>query len=168
MRNLQQLLVSYARYHRDARNIRSHFLGIPMIVLAVIALLARMSLPWGSANVAYVVVLLAVLYYLWLSWRLGLCMAVFLLLWGGEWLAALPTRYWLATSAVLLIGGWGCQLLGHVHEGRRPAFVDDLSGLVIGPLFVMVECFGWFGWLVDLRAKIEREAGPVTCCRRGR
>ena len=29
-----ELLVQYARYHRDPRNMASHFLGIPLIVLA--------------------------------------------------------------------------------------------------------------------------------------
>ena len=40
MRNAQELLTHYAAYHRDRRNIASHFIGIPMIVLAVAVLLS--------------------------------------------------------------------------------------------------------------------------------
>ena len=36
-----ELMVQYAAYHRDRRNIATHFVGIPLIVFAVGALLAR-------------------------------------------------------------------------------------------------------------------------------
>ena len=35
-------LSQYAAYHRDRRNIATHFIGVPMIVLAVQTLLARL------------------------------------------------------------------------------------------------------------------------------
>ena len=41
MRSTPDLLIQYARYHRDPRNIATHLVGIPMIVLAVAVLLAR-------------------------------------------------------------------------------------------------------------------------------
>ena len=41
MKNLTEQLSSYAAYHRDHRNIRTHFVGIPMIVFAVVILLSR-------------------------------------------------------------------------------------------------------------------------------
>ncbi|PWG73319.1 hypothetical protein DF186_23685, partial [Enterococcus hirae] len=44
MKTLEQHLVNYASYHRDVRNIRTHFGGIPLIVLAVAQLLAQVPL----------------------------------------------------------------------------------------------------------------------------
>ena len=41
MRGATDLLVQYATYHRDRRNIASHFVGVPMIVFAVGVLLAK-------------------------------------------------------------------------------------------------------------------------------
>lgn len=41
MKTLTDQLTQYAAYHRDRRNIATHFIGIPMIVLAVTILLAR-------------------------------------------------------------------------------------------------------------------------------
>ena len=35
MKTLVEHLGQYAAYHRDRRNIASHFIGIPLIVLAV-------------------------------------------------------------------------------------------------------------------------------------
>ena len=41
MKTLTDQLAQYAAYHRDRRNIATHFIGIPMIVLAVQVLLSR-------------------------------------------------------------------------------------------------------------------------------
>ncbi|NBA97192.1 DUF962 domain-containing protein [Pseudomonas sp. R5(2019)] len=41
MKNLVEHLSEYAAYHRDPRNIVSHFIGIPLIVVAVTVLLSR-------------------------------------------------------------------------------------------------------------------------------
>ena len=45
MKTLVDHLSQYAEYHRDRRNIFSHFIGIPLIVVAVAVLLSRPWLP---------------------------------------------------------------------------------------------------------------------------
>lgn len=45
MRSLEDQLAAYAAYHRDARNIATHFIGIPLIVVSLLALLSRPA--WG-------------------------------------------------------------------------------------------------------------------------
>ncbi len=45
MRPIEELLTQYAAYHRDRRNIATHFLGIPLIVFAVVLSLATVSFP---------------------------------------------------------------------------------------------------------------------------
>ncbi|WP_233871575.1 hypothetical protein [Paraburkholderia adhaesiva] len=44
---------------------------------------------------------------------------------------------------------------------RKPAFVDNVIGLVIGPLFVLAEALFGPGWRPALRAAIEAKAGPT-------
>ena len=44
MKTLVEHLSQYAEYHRDRRNIATHFVGIPLIVLAVAELLSRPGL----------------------------------------------------------------------------------------------------------------------------
>lgn len=41
MKSLVDHLSQYAAYHRDKRNIVTHFVGIPLIVIAVAVLLSR-------------------------------------------------------------------------------------------------------------------------------
>ena len=47
MKSLEQNLTQYAAYHRDRRNIATHFVGIPMIVFAVVLAPRRWRSPLG-------------------------------------------------------------------------------------------------------------------------
>jgi uncharacterized membrane protein YGL010W len=68
----------------------------------------------------------------------------------------------LAAGGGLFLIGWVFQFIGHVaYEHRKPAFVDDVIGLLIGPLFVLAEALFGIGWRPALREAIEREVGPT-------
>jgi uncharacterized membrane protein YGL010W len=166
MRSLSDQLSQYADYHRDRRNILTHFVGIPLIVLAVATLLARPVLGhWGGVALspATLVTALTVLYYLRLDLRLGLVMAALmaLCLWGAQALAAQGTALWLSVGVGLFVVGWVIQFVGHFYEGRKPAFVDDIVGLLIGPLFVVAEAGFLLGLRRGLQQEIEARVGPV-------
>ncbi|HEU5054969.1 MAG TPA: Mpo1-like protein [Kofleriaceae bacterium] len=154
MKTLEQHLSTYATYHRDRRNIATHFVGIPMIVLAVATLLSRPILAAGSVPLspAVLVVALAVAFYLSLDRRFGVAMAALLALtlWPAHALAAGSTGLWLAAGGGLFVLGWIIQFVGHIFEGRKPAFVDDLVGLLIGPLFIVAEAAFALGLRRDL------------------
>lgn len=145
MKTLIDHLANYAAYHRDPRNVATHFIGIPMIVLAVTALLGRPAMPLGDGSAyltpAMVVYALSCLFYLRLSLGFGIAMTAILalFLYAGAWIAALPTGQWLAVGIGLFVAGWIIQFIGHYYEGRKPAFVDDLVGLLVGPLFLVAE-----------------------------
>jgi uncharacterized membrane protein YGL010W len=47
-------------------------------------------------------------------------------------------------------------------KGRKPAFVDDVSGLIIGPLFVVAELAFMAGLCGELKKAVEANAGPVA------
>ena len=165
MSALVDRLVQYAAYHRDRRNIATHVVGIPMIVLAVTVLLSRPSVDLGAWSVspAVVAALAAAIYYLRLDLRYGLVMAAVLLasLALARPAAAGSTTAWLVVGLGLFVVGWIIQFVGHVFEGRKPAFVDDVMGLIVGPLFVVAELGFLLGWRRDLAAVIERRAGPL-------
>lgn len=165
MKTLEDQLSNYAAYHRDPRNIATHFIGIPLIVLAITVLLSRPTFTvFGlSVSPAVTAVIVAAAYYLWLSRGLGLLMAALLALcaWFGAWSAQLTTVAWLALGLGGFVIGWVFQFIGHFWEGRKPAFVDDLMGLIIGPLFVVVEALFAVGLLQSLRREVEARSGPV-------
>lgn len=165
MKTLTEQITNYAAYHRDPRNIATHFAGIPLIVLAVTALLARPG--WEVSGVmlspAVLAALAAGLYYLRLDLRFGLAMAVLLAVSVaiGHWVAAQSTAVWLGTGIGVFVFGWVLQFIGHYYEGRKPAFVDDLMGLIIGPLFVVAEAAFALGLRRELQSAVESRVGPV-------
>lgn len=153
-------LGQYAAYHRDRRNIATHFIGIPLIVIAVVVLLSRPGV-WLAGiwcSPALLVALASALFYLRLDLRLGVLMSglLGLCLWVGALLAGQGTGLWLGLGAGAFVLGWVIQFVGHHFEGRKPAFIDDISGLIIGPLFVVAELGFLLGWRLDLREQIER------------
>lgn len=160
MKTLVQHLAQYASYHRNMRNVITHIVGIPIIVVSVAALLARLTLDVNGVTLSAAMVMAAanILFYLRLDIGLGLIMAV--LMSGsvmiGTDVAALPTAQWLLISVGSFVVGWIIQFIGHYFEGRKPAFVDDISGLAIGPLFVTVEVLFMLGLRRDLREAMQQ------------
>ncbi|SAK69186.1 PF06127 family protein [Caballeronia fortuita] len=162
MRTLTDQLSRYAEYHRDRRNVATHFVGIPLIVLATAALLSRPAWPVLSGafllTPAWVLFALATLYYLWLDVPLGIGMGIVSASSAGfgQWAASHGTSMWLAIGIGMFVIGWIFQFVGHVrYEHRKPAFVDDIVGLLIGPLFVLVELLFGLGLMRDLHDAIR-------------
>ena len=161
MKSLVDRLASYAEYHRDKRNIATHFVGIPMILVGTQATLARIGI--GPLNAAVGATGLATRYYRQLDPTYGAAMAAVL---GatcaiGTTLAALPLPLWAGAAGGLFVGGWALQFLGHYFEGKKPAFLDDLRGLLDGPLFLVAETAFALGLSPELREEVERRAGPT-------
>ncbi len=164
MKSLIDHLSTYATYHRDRRNIATHFFGVPMIVFGVQALLSRPAIAAsGFITPALIATACALLFYTLLSPRFALIMGTLLVpsLYGAYHVAAQSTQTWLVLSLGLFFVGWVIQFVGHVFEGRKPAFVDDLIGLLVGPLFVVAEIGFALGLARDLEERIEERAGPT-------
>jgi len=161
-----ELMVQYAQYHRDRRNILTHFVGIPLIVYAIGVLLARAHFNLGGhgTSAAWLVWCLSTVWYLTrgnlvLGLATSLVNAVLMAL--AEPLATGSTAAWLGWGVGSFVLGWIIQFIGHYYEGRKPAFVDDLVGLMIGPMFVVGEAMFMLGWGGGMLAEIERRAGPT-------
>jgi uncharacterized membrane protein YGL010W len=172
MKTLTDQLAGYAAYHRDRRNIATHLLGVPAIVFAVVVLLSRPafgSLGGAPLTPALLAAIAAAAYYVALDRPMGLAMAAVLaaMLAAAAPLAGGPTGAWLGWGLGLFVGGWIVQFVGHAFEGRKPAFVDDVTGLLIGPLFVLAELVFMAGLRRPLQADIERRVGPTLIRGRG-
>ena len=165
MKTLLEHLTNYADYHRDRRNIATHFVGIPMIVLGITTLLARPAIMVGPLPIspALVAAIGAVGFYVLLDKFYAAVMAAFfaVAVSVGAAIAAQSTTTWLVTGTLLFVVGWAIQFVGHVFEGRKPAFVDDLVGLLVGPLFVVAEGGFALGIRTELRTAIEEKVGPT-------
>ncbi|WP_449123118.1 Mpo1 family 2-hydroxy fatty acid dioxygenase [Pseudomonas sp. MPG01] len=165
MKSLVDHLSQYAAYHRDPRNIASHFIGIPLIVVAVAVLLSRPEWSLGGLWIspAVVVALASAWFYLRLEVKFGVLMTLLmgLSVWAGHVLAQQSTMVWLSSGLAMFVVGWVIQFVGHHYEGRKPAFVDDVSGLIVGPLFVVAEVAFMLGMRRELKEQIEARAGVV-------
>ena len=163
------LMVQYAHYHRDRRNIATHLLGIPLIFLSIGVLLLgpAWSVAGQTLTLAWAMWALTSLWYLSRGdLLLGLATSVV----NGVLIAAahevpplaqaLGLAVWQAGFGLFLIG-WVLQFIGHYFEGRKPAFVDDLVGLLVGPMFVVGEVLMSAGLLQRMRMDIERQAGAT-------
>jgi uncharacterized membrane protein YGL010W len=169
MRSVEQHLTQYAAYHRDRRNIATHFVGVPMLVFSVVLALAQVSL--GAVHLAWVAIIAASVWYFSLDRILGMWMLAFLALCGA--VASIITAKTGVTAALLLalalfVVGWIIQFVGHKYEGMKPAFVDDLIGLLIGPLFVTAEIMFALRLRPDLQQYIESRVGPTMAARDGK
>jgi uncharacterized membrane protein YGL010W len=166
MKNCVENLTMYAAYHRDKRNIVTHFFGVPLIVLAVVILLSRPAFAYvGGVAVTPALILAAVsaAYYLSQDFWLGLFLTLFLAacLYAGQATLPYDLSTWLIRGVGLFVIGWVLQFIGHYYEQKKPAFVDDLMGLMIGPMFVAAEVAFALGLRKDLREPIENVVGPT-------
>jgi uncharacterized membrane protein YGL010W len=173
MQTIEQNLTQYAAYHRDRRNIATHFVGVPMIVFSIVLALATVSVPVAGFTVtlAAATCLAASAYYLRLDFALGAAMAVILFAMcaaASELTARMSTGAALGWAAIAFVWGWGLQFLGHRFEGMKPAFYDDAKQLLIGPLFVCAEACFLLGARAPLRRYIEERVGPTVARRDGR
>ena len=166
MRAATDLLSGYATYHRDQRNILSHFIGVPLIVFAIGALLARPAFDVAglALSPAWIVFVAAAAWYLTrgnLALGVAVSVAVGALLLAAQQVADGSTARWLAWGVGSFVVGWVIQFVGHWYEGRKPAFVDDLSGLLVGPMFVVAEGLFALGWNRPMLDEIERRVGKT-------
>ena len=153
-------LASYAAVHRDRRNKATHFVGIPVIVFSLLLALALWRIQIGGVVVtgALVVGVVALLGWLALDFGVGLLMVVMLV---PMWLLAETLARSLGAAgtsiafAILFVGGWVLQFLGHHFEGRRPALLDNLFQAFIGPMFLVAETLVVLGWRRDLQAAMH-------------
>ncbi len=161
------LLTQYAAYHRDRRNIATHYVGVPLIVLGIGVLLARPV--WHAAGwlvtPAWLLFAASAAWYLTRG-RLGLalvtvvCNGVLMLL-AHHLSASSDNSLWLAWGLGSFVLGWVIQFIGHYYEGRKPAFTDDLVGLLVAPMFVVLELLAPLGFFKQLTNEIAAQVGPT-------
>jgi uncharacterized membrane protein YGL010W len=166
MKTAVEHLTQYAAYHRDKRNIVTHFIGIPLIVLGVVVLLCRVvfsQMGGITISLGLILAILTALYYIKLDVGLGVALTAFLAfcVWFAQMIAPTSFANWLGWGVGLFVVGWAFQFVGHFYEQKKPAFVDDLMGLIIGPFFVTAEIAFLLGMRKSLQEKIESVVGPT-------
>ena len=131
MQRIQSLFDDYAAYHQTPGNKAFHRLGIPMIMLSLIGMLARVKL--GPVDAAMLLIVIAEIYYLTVEWRLG---ALMLLVSVAFYFIGIALPLWV--NVALFVLGWIFQFIGHkVYEHKNPAFFRNFVHLLVGPLWIL-------------------------------
>jgi len=143
MKTIQQWLSEYGESHQDHTNKTIHWICVPAIFFSIVGLLFSIKIPFIVAgvqlNVAMIILVLTVFYYLSLSKTLWVGLFLFALLclwlcWLIEGSGILPL--WLF-SVIIFVVAWIGQFYGHKIEGKKPSFLKDIQFLLIGPAWLM-------------------------------
>ncbi|NQZ25527.1 MAG: DUF962 domain-containing protein [Colwellia sp.] len=165
MKSIEEQLARYKSVHLNQKNINTHFVGVPLIVLAVTLMLSTigfeikvddvLSAPFTlEFTLAMVIFAVIAIYYLFLHRLLALGMLVYIAvnLFVAHLFSGIDNLFYMAIG--LFVIGWIIQFVGHHYEKAKPAFVDDLSQFLIGPLFLMAEVYFMLGLEPVLKAHI--------------
>ena len=162
MKSLEDQMSFYAAYHQDGRNKATHFIGVPAIILSLFIPLAWIRFDAGGVTITAAMLFAAVvvLYYFFLDVALALAMLVVTgaLVWLGHQIAQGGTTQGWIWFALLFIGGWILQLVGHVFEGRKPALADNLFQIFVAPIFLAAEVFFALGYKPRLHENVQDRA----------
>lgn len=165
MKSAVEQLSTYKSVHLNHRNIQTHFIGIPLIIWSAFLLLATVRVPLGSlgeTSLGLILGVLVLLYYVRLHLKLAIGLTLFLIpvLYTTELVSHSANPIWLALGIFIL--GWVFQLIGHRYEKAKPAFVDDLNQLLIGPFFLMAEVY----FMLGLEKSLNEEITPLAIAKR--
>jgi uncharacterized membrane protein YGL010W len=148
MRKIDNLLSEYGESHQNPTNKLIHWICVPLIFFSLMGLIA--SIPSGVlssafgegsmyANWAAVVLALALIYYITLSFPLTIGMFLFALacLFFINQLVLLNIAPLWLVSLGIFVAAWIGQFYGHKVEGKKPSFFKDVQFLMIGPAWLM-------------------------------
>jgi uncharacterized membrane protein YGL010W len=150
----------YAESHQNPTNKLIHWICVPLIVFSLLGLVWAIPVPHfrflgklnGFINMATFLIVFATIYYLRLSFRLGLAMVFTIWLFSVgiiilERMARLHgwPEMWQVCLFIFVLA-WIGQFFGHKIEGRKPSFLDDLKFLLIGPIWLWHFVFKNLGW----------------------
>jgi uncharacterized membrane protein YGL010W len=158
MKSVVEQLSTYKSVHLNKKNIRTHFVGIPLIIWSIALLLADVSFEIESTTLADLFAMnqltftlasalsvIVFIYYLILSIPLALLAFILFgpLMLSAHYVVQIDQHTFIAISVFII--GWVIQFIGHHYEKAKPAFFDDINQLLIGPLFVIAEVYFLLG-----------------------
>lgn len=140
----------YAESHRNATNKLIHWICVPLIVFSILGLVWVIPFPYvkflgkynGYFNWASFLVAFSIYYYYKLSPVLSYLMLLilfgfsYLIIDLAAWQAAGGPALWKVCLSIFVLS-WAGQFTGHLIEGKRPSFLDDLKSLLIGPIWLL-------------------------------
>lgn len=167
MPTVYDYLNTYARCHTKQANRLMHYVGVPMIILALIMFLNWFHITMGETPIisfSWLMIMAALLFYYRLHFKLALLITVLCIPMtkiGNMLAGSAPSESVGSVIIFLFIAGWVLQFMGHYIEQQKPAFMSGLIQLLIGPLFFVVELLEALG-LKAYFLKPEKEEASIS------
>jgi uncharacterized membrane protein YGL010W len=129
-RRVDALFDRYGESHRHPTNQAIHGICVPLITWSLLAL----AWSWSPAA-AYVLIGVAVAFYLTLSFpiAMGMLAVAAVMVYPLTLLGASTLQVAIALFVAAGIG----QFVGHRIEGRKPAFLEAVRYLLVGPAWLL-------------------------------
>lgn len=144
LKPVQQWLDEYGESHQNPVNKAVHWVCVPLIALSLIGLLWALPVPSAFQDISPVLnwgvlfMMASVVYYFVLSPPLALGMTGVMAAFTAAlfWLDSLPAPLWTVCAGIFVLA-WIGQFIGHMVEGKRPSFFQDMQFLMIGPMWLL-------------------------------
>lgn len=143
---IEKWLEMYGESHQNKTNKLIHWFCVPVITFTLLGLLSLLSYTFIldnqeiTFNLAWILVVIAVIFYLRLSYSLTIGMFIFsgLCIWLINKLSlSFNTTELLIIYIVAFVFAWIAQFIGHEIEGKKPKFIEDIQFLLIGPAWLL-------------------------------
>lgn len=146
MRTFEQWMTEYGVSHKNPVNKLIHKFCVPLIMFSILGLMWLIPKPtlMGQLeliNWSTLFSILVILFYFSLSIKYALILIC--VFFGMQLLnyQIFDTSYFLNLQIIIFVISWVFQFIGHKIEGKKPSFLEDLSFLLIGPLWVVKNIF---------------------------
>ncbi len=143
MKTVNQWLDEYGESHKNETNKTIHWICVPSIFFSIVGFLyaikVQIRIDGHHLNVAMFAMLLVILYYLRLSFSIGIGMllfGIFCLFLCHLIEKYVPLSLWIVCIVIFVVA-WIGQFYGHNVEGKKPSFLKDIQFLLIGPMWLM-------------------------------
>jgi uncharacterized membrane protein YGL010W len=164
VKGAKEQLSTYKSVHLNKRNVATHFIGVPAIIWSLALLMSLVSTEISllgdsfTINLAMLFFGLTLLYYIKLHKGLSIGLFLFIVpVVYSTYKMAMADNALLIAITVFVVA-WAIQFIGHAYEKAKPAFVDDLNQLLIGPFFLMAE----FYFMLGLEKELEQSITPIA------
>jgi uncharacterized membrane protein YGL010W len=128
MKSFEQWMEAYAVSHQNPKNKQIHTICVPLIFFAVVALVWKVSF--------FLFIILAAVtigFYYTMGKKIAILGAVMI---AASLVLQLVIGFGFLMLVMIFVAAWAGQFYGHQIEGKKPSFLQDLSFLLIGPLWV--------------------------------
>ena len=128
MKSFEQWMEAYAVSHQNPKNKQIHTICVPLIFFAVVALVWKISF--------FLFIILAAVtigFYYTMGKKIAILGAVMI---AASLVLQLVIGFGFLMWVMIFVAAWAGQFYGHQIEGKKPSFLQDLSFLLIGPLWV--------------------------------